>query len=342
MLETRNSSTQTLAPDTFHKPLNSDYTLHISRMFNAPRELVYKAFTDPAMLSGWMGPRGFHAQDIEQDLRVGGRWRLCLHRVSTEVGCEAGDAQNLWQYGTYLEIAPPERLVYTFAWENRGEIPNYETTITVTFRELEGKTVMDFKQGIFDSVAERNGHVGGWNSAFDRFAEFILAPTPPKQVTYELVIDRVFDAPRDLVWKAWTDPAIAAEWAGPRGFKATHLEQDDHVGGKWRLCLHSDGFDISGGQLRVLDLWQGGVFQEIVPFERLVYTFAWDDMAEISGDEMLITITFADRGDKTAMRFRQERIRNASQRDGHITGWNSAFDKFNDFLQTQHQQAGRA
>jgi uncharacterized protein YndB with AHSA1/START domain len=198
---------------------------------------------------------------------------------------------------------------------------------------------MDFKQGPFDSVAERDGHNVGWDSAFDRFAEFLLAPIPPKEPTYELVIDRIFDAPRELVWKAWTDPAMAKEWAGPREFKATHFEQDGRVGGKWRLCLHSDGFDIGDGQLRELNLWQGGVFQEIVPPERVVYTFAWDDMAEISGDEMLVTVTFEDLGGKTAMRFRQERFRNTSQRDGHIKGWNSAFDKFSKFVHDKMQEA---
>jgi uncharacterized protein YndB with AHSA1/START domain len=97
------------------KPVSSDFVLHISRLLNAPRDLVYKAFTDPAMLSQWMGPRGFQAEDIEQDMRVGGKWRLRLHRVAEETGCDPGDLTDLWQYGTYLEIAPPERLVYTFA-----------------------------------------------------------------------------------------------------------------------------------------------------------------------------------------------------------------------------------
>jgi uncharacterized protein YndB with AHSA1/START domain len=312
------------------------YELHISRMLNAPREIVYKAFTDPAMLTEWMGPRGFLARDIEQDLRAGGKWKLRLHRTSPDIACDAGDATDLWMRGTYLEVVSPERLVYTFTWENRSDIPIYETTITVTFRELEGKTVLDFKQGPFDSAADRDGHNIGWSSAFDRFAEFLASPTPPKE-TRSLVIDRVFDAPRELVWKVWTDPEHAKQWAGPRGFACTHFEQDDRVGGRWRLCIHSDGLDTGDGQLRVLDLWQGGVFREIVPMERIVYTFTWDNMSDMSGVETVVTITFKDIDGKTAMRFEQTGFPNLNQRDGHTTGWNSAFDKFNDYLLAEKQ-----
>jgi uncharacterized protein YndB with AHSA1/START domain len=94
---------------------------------------------------------------------------------------------------------------------------------------------------------------------------------------HELHITRVFDAPRELVWKVWTEPEHAKHWAGPRQFMATHFENDRRPGGKWRLCLHSDGFDTGDGVLRKLDLCQGGENREIVEPERLVYTFQWDE-----------------------------------------------------------------
>jgi uncharacterized protein YndB with AHSA1/START domain len=320
-------------------PAAAGYTLHISRMFDAPRDLVYKAFTDPAMLAEWMGPRGFRAMDIEYDVRAGGKWRARLHRTSSDVGCDAGDATDLWMGGTYFEIAPPERLVYTFAWENRIDSPAQETTCTVTFRELEGKTVMDFKQGLFDSAEDRDGHNVGWSSSFDRFAQFLLAPAALKTSTYDLVIEREFDAPRDLVWKIWTDPALAAEWAGPRGFTATHCEFDARVGGKWRLCLHSDGFDQGDGVLREQNLWQGGTFREIVPPERIVYTFAWDNPADVglnlAHHETLITVRFSEHAGKTWMVFCQEFFLSAGERDGHQKGWSSAFDKLVELVQAQ-------
>jgi uncharacterized protein YndB with AHSA1/START domain len=346
MLETANSSAATLAPpeDTAHRKPEStkNYELHITRMLAAPRELVYEAFTNPAMLSQWFGPRGFTAMDIDYDVREGGKWSLRLHKSSEETACDPKGQSDLYQYGTYLEVAPPERLVYTFAWKGDVEPLNYETKISVTFRELEGKTVMDFKQGPFESEADRDGHNIGWTSAFDRFAEFLLAPIGAEK-SCDLVIEREFDAPRDLVWKVWTDPAMAAEWAGPRGFTATHMQQDARVGGKWRLCLHSDGFDQGDGVLREQNLWQGGEFREIVPPERVVYTFAWDNPADVGLDlaphETLITVTFAERGNKTAMTFRQEFFLTAGERDGHGKGWSSAFDRFAELVQMKARQA---
>ncbi|MEO7028117.1 MAG: SRPBCC domain-containing protein [Acidobacteriaceae bacterium] len=318
------------------------YELHISRVFDAPRDLVWKAWTDPALLGEWMGPRGFTAMDIKHDLRVGGKWRLRLHRTDAVTGCDTkGQTEfqtDLWMHGVYLEIVPPERAVYTFAWEGRVNMAPLETTITVTFRELEGKTVMDFKQGPFLSAEDRDNHNTGWSSAFDRFAEFLLAPIGAEK-SYDLVIERVFDAPRDLVWSVWTDGALASEWMGPRGFTATHFEQDPTPGGKWRLCLHSDGFDTGDGPPRKLDLWQGGVFREIVPPEHIVYTFAWDDPAGVGLDaaphETLITVQFEEQGGKTKMVFRQEFFPTAGERDGHNGGWNSAFDRFAELVQAK-------
>ena len=325
---------------TAREAVQPGYVLHISRMFSAPRELVYKAFIDPAMMAGWMGPGGFTAMDITQDVRPGGQWRLRLHQTADTTACDPSGQTDLWMHGTYIEVAPPERLVYTFTWEDRTDIPVYETTITVTFRELEGKTVMDFKQGPFLTAADRDGHNVGWSSAFDRFAEFVLAPAPASKPTHDLVIERTFDAPRELVWKVWTDPALAKEWAGPRGFNATHFEQDARVGGKWRLCLHADAFDAGDGVPRERNLWQGGVFKEIVEPERVVYTFAWDDPKNVGLDlphhETLITVEFRDLGGKkTAMTFRQEFFLTAGERDGHNGGWSSAFERFAELVATQ-------
>jgi len=321
---------------------DKDYVLHITRMLSAPRELVYEAFTNPAMLSQWFGPRGFTAMDIDYDVRVGGTWSLRLHKTSEETACDPQGQTDLYQHGTYLEVAPPERLVYSFAWKGNVEPLNYETKITVMFRELEGKTVMDFKQGPFQSEADRDGHNVGWSSAFDRFAAFLLAPVGAEK-THDLVIEREFDAPRELVWQAWTDPALMAEWAGPRGFTAMDIEQDARAGGKWRRRIHSDGFDAGDGVVRERNLWQGGVFHEVVPPERLVYTFAWDNPADIGLDlpphETLITVTFTERGNKTAMTFRQEFFLTTAERDGHSKGWNSTFDKLTELVQMEARQA---
>lgn len=139
-----------------------------------------------------------------------------------------------------------------------------------------------------------------------------------------LLITRVFDAPRDLVFRAWTDPAHAKRWMGPRGFTATHLEQDLRPGGAWRACLRPD----DGGR----DLWQGGVFREVMPPERLVFTFAWDREDGSRGHETLVTITFTEDQGRTRMTFRQAVFEAVEQRDSHRGGWNSSFDRLEEHL----------
>jgi uncharacterized protein YndB with AHSA1/START domain len=151
-----------------------------------------------------------------------------------------------------------------------------------------------------------------------------------KETVFDLSITRIFDAPRDLVYEAFSDPEHAKQWMGPRGFTTTFFEQDARPGGKWRACLHQTG-EWQGGTYP--DLWQGGVFKEIVPPERVVYTFAWEGQSGLPTRETLIAITFTELdGDKTRMDFHQEFFDSVGERDGHNTGWNSSFDRMNDYV----------
>jgi uncharacterized protein YndB with AHSA1/START domain len=143
-----------------------DRVLTITRRFDAPRALVWQAWTDPKHLMSWWGPRNYPAEHVEADIRVGGRWRHGLR--STEGG------PDLWHHGVFREVMPPERLVFTFAWEEEGE-RGIENVVTVTFAEHDGKTLMTMRQEPFQSSAERDGHQGGWGSAFDRLDD-LLAP----------------------------------------------------------------------------------------------------------------------------------------------------------------------
>lgn len=143
-------------------------------------------------------------------------------------------------------------------------------------------------------------------------------------VERELVIKRVFNAPRDLVFKAWTDPDHIAKWFGPRDHPAREVNVDVRPGGQWRGCLRS----TETGN----DLWVGGVYREIVPSERLVFTFAWEEEGE-RGLETLVTIAFAEQGAKTLMTFRQTPFQSAGELDGHRGGWTSSFDRLGDYLE---------
>jgi uncharacterized protein YndB with AHSA1/START domain len=140
-----------------------------------------------------------------------------------------------------------------------------------------------------------------------------------------LVIERVFNAPRETVWTAFTDPKHLLQWMGPRPHPATVFEADVRPGGKWRGCLSS----TENGE----KLWQGGVFHEVTRPERLVYTFQWDKQhADDHTFATLITIDFADEGEQTRMRFEQTYFNTKANRDGHNFGWNSAFDRLDEAL----------
>ncbi len=140
----------------------------------------------------------------------------------------------------------------------------------------------------------------------------------------ELVITRVFDAPRELVYKMFTEIEHAKKWGGPRDYPMTHLEAELKPGGKWRGCLRAK----DTGK----DLWQGGVYREIVAPQRLVYTFAWEEESGNTPTETLITITFEEENGKTKTTFRQAPFASTESRDGHNKGWNSSFDRLGDYL----------
>ena len=156
----------------------------------------------------------------------------------------------------------------------------------------------------------------------------------------ELVITRIFDAPRELVWKAWTEPERVKRWWGPKGFTAPVIKIDLRVGGKYLYCMRSPE-----GQ----DLWSGGIFQEVVPQERIVATDYFSDkdgnkisptQFGLSADfpaESTVTITFTEEGDKTKLTLTYPLPESAAARDailksGMEQGWNESFDKLAESL----------
>lgn len=171
------SVTRTGTGDATESAGNTKYELCITRVFDAPRELVWRAWTDPKMMKNWMGPKQFPAHHVELGKKLGDKWRICLR------GCPPGTDTpvELWQRGILLEIVPPERLVYTFAWDHRSDVglpedgDPHETVVTVRFEEENGKTIMHFHQAPFTTAGERDGHNGGWSSSFERLDELLKA-----------------------------------------------------------------------------------------------------------------------------------------------------------------------
>lgn len=144
-----------------------DRVLELVRVFQAPRALLWKAWTDPAMLARWKGPRGFTATEVASDLRIGGAWRVAMRREET--------GEVLRQSGVYRAVSAPTQLSFTYAWDREDGTRSPETLISIAFAEERAATRMVFRQSLFESVEARDDHAGGWTSAFEKLADVLAA-----------------------------------------------------------------------------------------------------------------------------------------------------------------------
>jgi uncharacterized protein YndB with AHSA1/START domain len=156
-----------------------------------------------------------------------------------------------------------------------------------------------------------------------------------KRSAQDILIVRTFDAPRELVWKAWTDPQHFMRWWGPKDYTCPFCEMDLRVGGKYLNCMRSP---------EGKEYWGTGVFREIIPMERLVFT---DSFADEHGNvvpathygfnsdfplEMLVKVTFEDLGGRTKMTLEHIGIPTGPESEGTQQGWNESFDKLDESL----------
>ena len=138
--------------------------VRVSRTFQASRQRVYRAWTDPELLIRWFVDDDAEMQIRELDLRVGGRWRF--------EGTMAGKPWTL--EGMFQEVRPPERLVYTWKWSGgMGFDSPGDTTVIVDFRERGKGTEVTVTQEGFPSALTREGHYKGWIGCLDRLGGLV-------------------------------------------------------------------------------------------------------------------------------------------------------------------------
>jgi uncharacterized protein YndB with AHSA1/START domain len=143
----------------------------------------------------------------------------------------------------------------------------------------------------------------------------------------ELFLTRELAAPREQVYAAWTDPRQASRWWAPKGFRPLACEMDVRPGGAWRREMRTPD-----GKLVV----KHGLYREIVPPERLVFTYITEHTGGVIDPETLVTVTFADLGDgRTRLTLRHSAFETETARDDHRGGWTSALDRFTAFLAGQ-------
>jgi uncharacterized protein YndB with AHSA1/START domain len=140
-----------------------------------------------------------------------------------------------------------------------------------------------------------------------------------------LVVERIFDAPRSLCFRAWIEPQHLFRWFGPRGYTVPSYTLDPRPGGGWRCCMVSP---------EGREHWVRGVFREVLEPERLAFTWEHENADGTFGHETLITVTFADLGEKTGLTLRQETFESIEARDDHRNGWSSAIERLAEYLAT--------
>ena len=261
-----------------------DREIVITRLFDAPAALVFEAWTHPNHLPHWYGPHGFTTTIEQMDVRPGGVWKLVMH------GPDGRDYRN---HIVFHEVTKPTRLVYQHLPEPGTEDASH--TATVTFEEQSGKTLVTLHMLFVtplerQRIVEKYHAIEGGKQTLSRLAEYLPQMAGAHR---EIVITRVFDAPRELVFRMWTDREHLANWWGPKGFTNPVCECDPHVGGAWHIVMRAP----YGG-----DYPCGGVYQEIVPNQRLAFTNNATDEAGNRIIEGFTTVTFADfEGSKTML-----------------------------------------
>ena len=300
-----------------------------TRLFDAPRELVFDVFTNPEHISRWWGPRGFTTTTREHDLRSGGMWRFVMH------GPDGTDYENKI---VYREVVKPERL--TYAHDGEGDHDHIRFDVVVTFEARGDQTLLTMRS-VFETAAMRNqiaeevGAVEGAKQTLDRLGEQI-ARTVDKPFT----ISRTFDAPRELVWKVWTEAGHLLQWFGPKGMPMFHAKNDPQPGGTFHYGLRMP----NGGEM-----WGRWTYRELVPPRYLVFISSFSNeagevaKAPFADDwplEMLTTITLVEENGRTTVTVESAAF-NATdaQRkvfsDNHPSmngGWGGTFEQLGAYL----------
>jgi uncharacterized protein YndB with AHSA1/START domain len=294
--------------------LVADRAMVYRRVFDAPREVVWKSWTEPSKISAWFGPAGFGTTIKTMEVRPGGTWEFIMH------GPDGVDYPNKV---AYREVDPPRKLVY-----DQGN-PNEPNTfrVSLVLNERDGKTEMHYRM-LFASpeakqlVIDKYGAAKGLTENMDRFAAWLSKPG--------MVLTRVFAAPRARVWKAWTEAAEIQKWWGPEHFSCPGATIDLRVGGKYLLGMRGPD-----GQ----EFWGTGEYREIVPLEKLVYTDNFSDpqghvvpasSLGLPGDwpsQRLVTITFADLGGSKTLVTIHDAALPSAWNDMTVAGWSTSLDK---------------
>ena len=302
----------------------------LTRLYDAPVQAVWDAWTIPEQVAQWWGPRGFTITTHSKDLRAGGTWRYTMH------GPDGVDYPNVT---TYLVVEPHRMLVYDHgATDDRPPL----FRVTVTFSEQHGQTRMDMIFALATPEAARATakfirQVGG-NATWDRLAEHLARAHAGTQC---FVINRTFDAPIARVFEMWATPEHLARWLAPVGTTMRFLRPE--------IAPGKSTFFVIEGEHGTMHVRADYLIVEAP--HRIVYTqqfvdereqlapapgaSAWPPtlrntvlFAEESPDQTRVTVMTEPHGEATAAEVEAF----VHERSGMTLGWTGSFDALETLL----------
>jgi uncharacterized protein YndB with AHSA1/START domain len=250
--------------------------LVISRTFSAPRDVVFKAWSSAEHMKRWFSPEGYTVPEAEIDFLPGGVCAICMR---------SPEGQDFWSRGSYIEISPPDRLVFTTA-VTVGDSKKFTAHTTVTFEANGMGTRMTVHQ-TYDIHDEAflfavEGAPGGWRTTLDKLEQEVARMENSQRrsaVHATFSLERVFDATPAQVFHALSDKDAKSRWfKGGEGYTVIEHQMDVRPGGRERLKGR-----WANGLISTFE----AVYFDVVANERLVYTY------EMRQDERKISVSLA-------------------------------------------------
>jgi uncharacterized protein YndB with AHSA1/START domain len=263
--------------------------LVVSRLFPAPRRLVFRAWSTAEHLKRWFSPENLTVPHAEVEFRAGGACNICMRTA---------DGQEHWSQGTFLEVEPYDRLVVKFLVGDPGA-PQFTAHTTVTFAD-EGhgtRMTVDQRFDVHDAAGRFavEGASEGWRTTLDKLSwevERLKDGNGERSVTHDTFsLERIFAAAPAKVFRAFTEPAAKALWFGGGGFDVLERSMDIRPRGRERLQGR-----WPSGVVTTFD----AVYLDVLDVERLIYAYEMHlDARKISAS--LATLQFKAHGTGTRL-----------------------------------------
>jgi uncharacterized protein YndB with AHSA1/START domain len=310
--------------------------IKLTRIFDAPVQAVWDAWTEPAQVAQWWGPRGFTLTSHVKDLRPGGTWVYTMH------GPDGVDYPNTTYY---YEVETYSKLVYDHG-ASVGRPPLFR--VTVRFSKIDDHTKMEMSMTLptpeaADETRKFIKKASG-DSTWDRLAEYLEAESSGKE---KFVINRSFEAPIDVLFDLWTNPDKLAQWMPPTGFTMDFIRAEIKPGGSTFFFMTGQGGVKMYGRAEYLAIEKP---------DRIVYTQQFCDenekvtrhpMSATWPETMLTYVKFSSEGpEQTRITLTWEPYGKVTpeefetfvkSRGGMTQGWTGSFDKLEASLESKQK-----